>query len=182
MNCFSNFKSQAIQRGFSMIEHVVALSVISTVVGTVAPAFNEARDRHSLRGFAGQLESEIQWARSSAVASNERIRFSFQTEAAGSCYVVHTGNAGDCSCVGAQTAVCRGNARALRSVHLGPDSRTLLRSNASFAFDPTLGTVTPTATLELRNRRNETVRLIVNVMGRVRSCTPTAGLEGYPEC
>lgn len=170
------------QRGVSLIEHVVTLSIISTVVGTVAPAFSQARDRHSLRGAAGELETEIQWARSSAVARNERVRFSFQSNVDSSCYVVHTGNAGACTCAGSEAAICAGGAKALRSVHLGPDARVSVRANSSFSFDPHLGTVTPTATVELRNRRDEVVKLVVNIMGRVRSCTPTAGLEGYPAC
>jgi type IV fimbrial biogenesis protein FimT len=182
MSRFTNFKCQATQRGFSMIEHVVALSVISTVLGAVAPAFDQARDRQSLRGAASQLRTEIQWARSTAVARNERVRFTFQTGVSSSCYVVHTGNPGQCTCEGTEVAVCSGDAKALRTVVMGPDSRTSARANSSFAFDPHLGTVTPTATIELRSRRNETVRLVVNIMGRVRACTTTADLDGYPAC
>ena len=58
-----------------------------------------------------------------------------------------------------------------------------LRSNvASMVLDPTKGTVSPTGTLRLIGREQHAVHLVVNIMGRARMCTPSAGLPGYAVC
>jgi type IV fimbrial biogenesis protein FimT len=43
------------------------------------------------------------------------------------------------------------------------------------------GTSTPTGTLRLVGGRGRAVHHVVNVMGRVRSCTP-AGVPGWRAC
>ena len=173
----------AAQKGVSLIEHAVVLGVVSTVVGTAIPSFQAMRDRQHLEGTAGQLESELQWARSEAVARNEAVRFSFETQGTSSCYVVHTGGPRDCHCAAAEVPVCTGGAQALRTWRAGNDGRSSITSNStSFGFDPRLGTVTPSATLEVRNLRGEALRLVVNIMGRVRSCAPNGSVPGYVRC
>ena len=52
----------------------------------------------------------------------------------------------------------------------------------SIAFDPLHGTSTPTGTLRLVDARGRAVHHIVNVMGRVRSCTPGGAVNGYRPC
>ena len=173
----------AAQRGVSLIESTVVLAIVSTVVGTIAPSFTSLRDRHHLEGAAGQLESELQWARSAAVARNEPVRFSFEAQGRGSCYVIHTGGPRDCQCAASEVPVCAAGVQVLRSWRDAGDARVTVQSNSSsFAFNPRLGTVTPTATLELRNRQSDTIRLVVNIMGRVRACTPNGKLPGYAVC
>ena len=55
-------------------------------------------------------------------------------------------------------------------------------SIASLTFDPVKGTVTPTATIALENRNRQGLNLVINVMGRVRSCTPTPPLTATRAC
>jgi type IV fimbrial biogenesis protein FimT len=58
-----------------------------------------------------------------------------------------------------------------------------MQSNvASMALDGDKGTVSPTGTVKLLGAQGSEVRVIVNIMGRVRACTPTAGLRGYSKC
>ena len=45
-----------------------------------------------------------------AVARNAPLRISFESGAGGSCYVIHTGAANQCSCAADGTAVCQGDA------------------------------------------------------------------------
>jgi type IV fimbrial biogenesis protein FimT len=94
---------------------------------------------------------------------------------AGTCWVVHTGAAAQCRCDDAPPAVCTGGAREIKTVILGAVDRVSVQANvASIAFDPMHGTSTPTGTLRLIDRRGRAVHHVVNVMGRVRSCTPPA--------
>ena len=179
------FAQRAAQRGVTIVEQAVVLGIVSTVLGTVIPSFQGTRDRLAMEGTAGQLESELQWARSEAVARNEAVRFSFEPSANGngSCYVIHTGGPRDCRCADGAAPVCTPGVKALRSWQPAADARSSITSNStSFAFNPMLGTVTPTATLEVRNPRGDVVRLVVNIMGRVRSCAPGAAVTGLVRC
>jgi type IV fimbrial biogenesis protein FimT len=98
-----------------------------------------------------------------------------------SCYVVHTGAAGDCDCSAAGAPVCAPAVEVLRVVRYDSETPLRMQSNsASIAFDPLQGTVTPTATVRVTARNGEAIHQIVNIMGRVRSCSPT--LPGYKPC
>jgi type IV fimbrial biogenesis protein FimT len=171
------------QAGLTLVESLIGMAVTAVSLGTVVPAFDEARQRRHLDGTAAQLETDIQYARSLAVAGNRSMRISFQADSAGSCYVVHTGSANACSCDAGGAAVCSAGEESLRSVRLPSDGAVQLRSNVrSILFDPTRGTSTPTGTLRLSARDDRAMHLVVNIMGRVRTCSPAAAVPGYPAC
>jgi type IV fimbrial biogenesis protein FimT len=77
--------------------------------------------------------------------------------------------------------VCSGGAQALRSVRYAGEPVRLASNSRSLAFEPTQGTVTPTATVRVAAAGGEAVHQIINVMGRVRSCSPN-GVAGYKPC
>ncbi|GAB4036682.1 MAG: hypothetical protein Fur0014_03560 [Rubrivivax sp.] len=162
------------QSGLSLIECAIATAVVALALGAALPSFEEARQRRHLEGIAAQLETDLQLARSEAVARLEPVRVSFGTEGAG-CYWLHTGER-------PEAPVCEDQPEALRQVRLPEGSGLQLRSNsASMLFDPVKGTVTPTGTVKLHSPLGR-VHLVVNVMGRVRSCTPDGALPGLPRC
>ena len=171
------------RRGFSMIESMTVLAVMAVTVGSAAPSLMALRDGKRLEGAAAQIETELQFARSLAVARNETVRFTFGSGTGAGCYVIHTGAPHGCVCGGPGVpAQCSAGAEALRSVSFEATDRLSIRSASStFGFDPTKGTVTPTATLRLSTAPGKTLHVIVNLMGRVRSCSPN-GVPGYKAC
>jgi type IV fimbrial biogenesis protein FimT len=52
----------------------------------------------------------------------------------------------------------------------------------SILFDSAKGTSTPTGTLRLMGKDQRAVHLVVNIMGRVRSCSPDSAVPGYKAC
>jgi hypothetical protein len=55
-----------------------------------------------------------------------------------------------------------------------------VRSNSrSILIDATLGTVTPTARLQVQGGGGRTPKVMVNIMGRVRTRSATPGWVGY---
>ena len=171
------------QTGITLVESSITLSVIAVVAGMAVPSFDQARERRHLEGVAALLETDLQHARSLAVARNQGVRVSFQSANGASCYVVHTGAAGDCTCSDAGTAVCNAGAEALRSVRYGTETPVTLVSNSrSVLFDPVKGTVTPTATVRISTQSGAAIHQVVNIMGRVRSCSPAPALPGYKPC
>lgn len=158
------------QRGLTLIECVVTLAIIVITLGAAIPSFTEARERRQLEGAAAQLATDIRHARSLAVSQATPIRLRVQQTVDGTCYVVHSGPAGTCSCTSQGTSQCSANARAFQSV--GFDARGALQvasNSSSMLFDPNRGTVTPTGTLRIRLQSGQALHQVVNVMGRVRA-------------
>jgi type IV fimbrial biogenesis protein FimT len=120
--------------------------------------------------------------RTEAVARNVAVRLSVKEAPGGTCWVIHTGAAAQCRCVESPPAVCSGGALEIKTVVLGASDRVGVAANvASIAFDPMHGTSTPTGTLRLVDARGRAVHHVVNVMGRVRSCSPS-GVPGWRAC
>jgi len=171
------------QRGLTLIECATALSVLAVVAGIVAPSFERSIERRRVEGTAAQFETDVHFARSLAVARNAPVRMSFSAPAGASCYVIHTGVAGQCDCSPKGLAVCSGGAEPLRVVRVGGELGISLQSNSrSILFDPVKGTTTPTGTVKVSGRSGSAIHQVVNIMGRVRSCSPAPVLSGYKAC
>jgi type IV fimbrial biogenesis protein FimT len=170
------------QQGITLIESTIVLFVLSIVIGTALPSLQSLRQRAALSGTAAQLETDVQFARSHARAINRTVRLSLNEADGATCYVVHTGPAADCRCGGNRPAACTGSSELLRAVALDASSDVQVRSaSRSVAFDPLKGTVTPTATLRVEARDGRAIHQVVNLLGRVRSCSPL-GRGSEPAC
>jgi type IV fimbrial biogenesis protein FimT len=175
-------RSRQRQRAVSLIECLMALAVVAVSVSTALPSFKSALERRHLEGAAAQLETDIQHARSLAVANNHSVRLKFTDDDSGSCYAVFSGAANQCECRADGGSRCVGAQTVWRSTGFDAAGALRLRSNVgSMVFDPLQGTSTPTGTLRLIARSGQSVHLVVNIMGRVRACSPT-GLAGYRPC
>lgn len=174
---------RAASRGFTLVEAAIVLAVAAITLSAAAPDFSGFIERQRLDGVASQLVSDIQFARSEAVLRNRGVRISLHQEAAGACYLVHTGAAADCECHADGSATCSGAATVLRSVALPLAERVGLSGGvSSIQFDPLHGTSTPTGTLRLTTASGRAVHHVVNLMGRIRSCSPQGRMPGYRSC
>jgi type IV fimbrial biogenesis protein FimT len=171
------------QRGITLIESMIGLFVLSVVIGTALPSLQSLRQRAALSGTAAQLETDVQFARGHARAINRTVRLSLGEADGATCYMVHTGPAADCRCGGDRPAVCSGDSELLRSVVLEAKGDVQVRSvSKTVTFDPLKGTVTPTATLRVEARNGRAIHQVVNLLGRVRSCSPLGRSTGELAC
>ena len=177
----------AAQRGFTLIESAITLALMAILVCSAAPDLAATLERQRLTGAATQLASDVQWLRSEAVLRNETLRLSFFDSAGGSCYVLHSGARNQCQCDGqSASAVCTADAVALKTVALSASARIGVQANVgSMVFDPLHGTATPAGTLTVSGASGRAIRHVVNVLGRLRTCTPATpgpAVAGYPLC
>ncbi len=175
------------QLGVTLIESAVASSIVAIIASTAAPSFSALKSRHQVIGAASIFETDVQVARSTAVARNAPVRISFGpgagVGAAASCYIVHTGSADDCTCSASGSAECRADVQVLRSESFSAGRAVTLTSNVrSMVFDPVKGTSTPAGTVRFVGASGARLHQVVNIMGRVRSCSPAPALAGYKAC
>jgi len=171
------------QHGLTLLELAIVVAITAIVAATAAPSFTALIDTRRLDAAATRLAGDLQLARSEAIARNEPLRLSLLAGAGATCWVVHSGAPADCQCSEQGGAVCAGSARTIKGVVLASNERVSVGGNvASILFDPLHGTSTPTGTLRLVGARGSAVHHVVNVVGRVRSCSPAGAVPGYSPC
>ena len=167
--------------GVSLVETAVVVAIGAILLSAAVPGFQLVLARRHFDGVAAQLAGDLQFARTEAVARNQPVRIDFHADAAGSCWVVHTRRQALCSCE-AGRAACAGDAVLIRSVAVPAARRVAVGANVgSILYDPVHGTSTPAGTLRVVGAAGE-VDHVVNVLGRVRSCSPQGAAAGWRAC
>ncbi|MGA0613002.1 GspH/FimT family pseudopilin [Caldimonas sp. KR1-144] len=171
------------QRGVTLIEACACLAIIAILVGSATPSFIDMLTLRKLEGRSAELTTDLQWLRTEALARNASLRIEVLSDADGACYIVHDGDANACTCNGEGPAKCTPGVTAAKSVQLPAAERITLRSNVrSMVYDPRFGTTSPGGGFELADSQGRTVRHVVNIMGRVRTCTPSGNVAGLKPC
>ncbi len=173
--------------GVTLIETSVVSAITAVVLSTVTPSFAGFIENRHVDGAATNLHADIQFVRQEAVLRNQPVRLSFYKADNGkSCYVAHTGNHADCGCDDRGQATCTSPIRAIKTVAFSGADKVAVQANvSSILFDPLHGTSTPTGTLKVVAKSGRAVHHVVNVMGRVRSCSPhtnATSVPGYRAC
>jgi Tfp pilus assembly protein FimT len=169
--------------GITMIECCVATTIAAATVGAAVPSFKQTVAKRHLQGIAMQVAADVLYARSEAVMRGESIRIDFGRSAEGSCYVLHTGGRGDCTCSAGESAVCAAGAHALKSVFVPAAKEVRIEANVtSMVFDGTHGTTSPAGTIQVLGTDGHAIRQIVNLMGRPRGCATGFKQAGMPTC
>lgn len=171
------------QYGMTLIEVCIVLVIIAILAGTALPSFIDSNKKRVLDGSAGEMATDLYLARSEAVARQQGVRVSFYTVVGGSCMVIHTGSAADCSCDITGVAQCINDGVLIKSSYFAESRGVSLAANvASMRFDQSNGTVSPAGTVRLTSSTGPEVRHVVNIMGRVRTCSPGGSAKGYKVC
>lgn len=81
--------------GFTLIELMLGITVLAILLALAIPAFTGQFQKQRLKGAAERLASEIQFARSEAVAGNQNITVKVQ---GGTDWCIGLSDAGPCDC------------------------------------------------------------------------------------
>jgi type IV fimbrial biogenesis protein FimT len=171
------------QRGLTLVETCAALTIAGILLGIAAPSFLEVRQRRMLEGAAAELAGDLQFARSEAVARGAGVRFTSQAVGGGSCVLIHTGSNGDCQCDNGGATQCSNGASLIKSAFYPPTSGvTVGISVAAIRFEPHLGIATPAGSVTIATPTGRALRHVVNILGRVRTCSPNATSTAATPC
>ncbi len=169
------------QLGASLIEASIVVAVAGILASSVLPGWQQARERRTLDAASAQLVTDLHLARSLAVSQGRPVRL--RVNAGEACYVIFSGPASACSCNHGGEARCTDDALPLRTAALPGDGLLRLSSSSStMLFDTDRGTVSPTGTLRVTTQDGRAVHHVVNIMGRVRTCSPGGRVSPHPAC
>ena len=176
-------------RGISLIEVLVTLALVALVALLAGPELRDWLWRQRLANAAQAVLGDLQLARSEAIQGSRNVMLRFggdesAVSGSGRCYVLHTGAAGGCDCHLDAPPTCRADAQAIKQVRWVRDlGRPEVTANVpSMLFSGRQGTVSVSGTVEVRMASIGSVRHIVSITGRVRSCTPDGALNRLPRC
>ncbi|NVZ08365.1 GspH/FimT family pseudopilin [Allochromatium humboldtianum] len=163
-------------RGVTLLELLIVVTILALLLGIALPSAQDLIERNRLKAAAHALAEDLQWTRSEAIKRNRVLGFSVDTEHW--CYGVTDRPTGcDCRLTPDSEEACRIK-RVLGETFPG----TRITSTLSLTrFEPRRATAI-NGSLTLSSPSGAEIRVVLSRLGRVRFCTPNAGLPGYDAC
>ena len=162
------------QTGFTLIEVMVAMTIVLVFTSVAIPSFNQLVEENRLKEAVELLKADLMLARSETIKQNVNLQVSLVKTGALWCYGINNdntscacGTAGDCDLKAVDGSVYQG---------------VTLDASANTTFDFRRGTAAAMgATL---SSANYAARVVVSASGRIRVCSPdsTKAIGGYDGC
>jgi prepilin-type N-terminal cleavage/methylation domain-containing protein len=171
--------------GFTVIELMAVMVVAAILLALAVPSWRDTMVRKRVEGVFVELQTDLEYARSEAVARNAPVRVSFGS----GCYVVHLdGSTMTCN---ATTQTVTPPAAKLKGVSLGAGSTAAITPQDALSFirfEPLRGVADHDSTgtqavLVLADTSGAwPLRVSISGVGRVNVCSPAGAIKGYPPC
>ncbi len=197
--------------GLTLIELMVVVAIAVIILGLAAPSFSEYIITQRLRSVHEQVATDLQFARSEAVARSAFVGVRFQevTGAGGfTCYVIFTRpdpttspTPDTCNCTAGPGSACSASPTTtteLRTVTIPSELKVGVgvpsgQTKDTVTFEPRSAgikiansdfslTTTPTFEIDSTAHNNRNLRAIVLPSGRPKLCTPAGSTMGGPAC
>ena len=175
--------------GFSLVELVVTMAVLGILVAAAAPNLQAFLDKNRVVGAAEAVYGQLQFARSEAVKQSADMVAVFQTTAP---WCVGYSRDTTCDCTravddpGACTILGDGVTAVLKVIDGSTFSGVTMTSPAPapITFNGVRGTAGGGGAVLLQSSLGRQMQVEVNVLGRVRLCSPSGSgaIAGYPTC
>lgn len=178
--------------GFTLIELMLTIVVMAVLLAIAVPSFTNIAGKNRLKAAAERFSTEIDFARSQAIAQNRRVHVNFTT-GANWCLGIDDDYplsplAPDCDCIDSP-GQCTIDGREQVVTAADFDNIEIPATtfpDSDFEFDPTRGILVNSddrGRLTFQNEESQQVALRLNALGRPSICTPTGGkVPEYPEC
>ncbi|HEY4083179.1 MAG TPA: GspH/FimT family pseudopilin [Burkholderiaceae bacterium] len=175
------------QSGLTLIELLVCLAITGVLLSLVLPSMNGWMQRLRLQSAADLLRADLQEARSLSIRQQSYVQVHFESDADGTCFIVHDGTPGACQCAADHQAQCTGSYRALRTQWVAASQQISIRNKAGdpryeMRFEAGQGAVTPGATLVIKDEFGHVINAVISGAGRTRLCAQGTRFGGLPLC
>ena len=165
--------------GASLLEALIGLSVAVVMCAVMLPQLHDLLMLRQLQAASADWSRLVQAARHWAFTLNQPVRLELQAGTP-ACLVLHTGSRGACS--GCAAASCRDGAQVLAVSLMTQPGLSASASSASLYWNPFDRTVTPTGTMRLELPDGRALHHVVNLVGRLRLCSPNGLVSGVTPC
>jgi type IV fimbrial biogenesis protein FimT len=129
-------KTRKSQRGFTLVELMTVVLVASVLLAIAAPSFRGMLDRRRIEGRANELLTDLQYARSEAVARNRNVELRIGGAGNATCYVIAVPAGGVCDCTTPPPS-CTAPSIGLKTVTMANDIG--IAAAVPFVFEPVRG-------------------------------------------
>lgn len=197
LKSISRLKSSEIPTGFSIVELMIVLSVLSILFAVGMPAFGRFLQDIEIRGSAEGLRAALQTARTEAVTRNALVRISFNDKAGKPAWTlgcVHVSarcpEAITTYSAATDTQIRWGSARADDLIQLDAALEAGHQMPASVTFNafgaaPGVASGTDALRIDITHSTNKEARrllLMIAAAGTVRLCDPSAASDSVLRC
>lgn len=159
-------------RGFTFVELLIVVAILAIVLAVVAPSFQGLLAGKRVEGVAAELATDLQFARSEAVSRSASVRVTFPSA---TCYIVHTGTALS-TCVTSGTGL-------IKTVQIDSGNTSFTSYPAFISFESVRGTAETSGSIVVGSTASAAqVRINLNDMGRVQTCSPSGTVKGLTAC
>lgn len=165
------------QKGITLIEALVAISIMVILMSLAVPAFTGLLERNRLRSAADQLYTDLQYARSEAIKRNAKVYFSVSS---GSDWAYGIGTSDACTCSSGSCSSCE--LKTVTSSEFKNINMTLPTSPTQLYFSPRQGGVSSAVTVGFGNLQGQGANVVLTLLGSPRLCSPNGTFSGYPAC
>jgi len=176
-------RTQRLQRGLSLLEACIATGILAVLLAQAIPAMRTTVHKQRLYAHAQTLMTDLQQARSEAVQRGQAIHMRFSTHAQGSCYIMHGGAQAQCQCKDGGAVECLNPELLIKSEWIPSQLAVAIRANVGgLSFQARQGAVTSTGSIDVVSTSGSSIREVVSIAGRVRTCSPSGTVQSLPRC
>jgi type IV fimbrial biogenesis protein FimT len=183
-------------RGLSLVEVMVAIGVLGILISVAAPSFSDLIGRRRLQAVAAEIATDLAYARSEVALRPQGVFLKFNQNTDTTCYTVQTGSAtAQCDCTKGPGKACPasilGPSPELKTMQVAtstgitftPAAANWANVGNKFGFQaPQMLPTLPDFGITVSNS-NASLRVVVNPMGRVSTCSPNGTFGGgVPTC
>lgn len=167
-------------RGLGLPEILVTLLLVAIVAAVAFPHMRDQAQLRQLRAASADWSRVMVSARQWAFVHHQSVRLEMLLSG-GTCLVLHTGSRGDCGGC-AEEVACKAGTRLLDRTAPLPPVLQGAATSTSLIWSPGDRTVSPTGTLKLSLPDGRAIHHVVNLVGRLRLCSPGGLVGGLPPC
>lgn len=149
---------QRTQAGISLVEILTVVTIAAILLGMAIPSFTQSTARKRIEGAAAELATDLQYAKSQAASLNTSV--SLVTAA-------HAYSISGTSQIKANTL----------------NSAITLTNPVTVTFEPHRTMPSAAVTMDVsHSQTTATLRVAVNAVGVVSTCSPSGTVPGYSAC
>lgn len=161
-------------RGFTLIELMVTVVVISILALVVMPSIADLVSKSRVEGVASELRTDIQYARSQALVLQRAVEV--RTDSSGGAYLLSCPD-----CPDFDPELVAGNKKGMKNVSL--PSGVSLSKDVVLSFDSLRGQAVDFGSIEIKNSKGTAaITVSTTAAGLVQSCASIGTFFGVSAC